>query len=85
MHPCAPVTASLLHAVCFPRAAKNVALAGVKSLTIHDDQPTVLADLTTQVLNQPSRPTSPCLDLARFAQTRPASPQARPSPVSPSP
>ena len=50
--PC-PRTCSLparsLLAPCSLRAAKNVALAGVKSLTIHDDQPTVLADLTTQV------------------------------------
>ena len=36
--------------------AKNVALAGVKSLTVHDDAPVVLADLTTQVRYRLSPP-----------------------------
>lgn len=29
-------------------AAKNIALAGVKSLTLQDSQPAIMADLATQ-------------------------------------
>ncbi len=33
-----------------PFKAKNTILAGVKSVTLHDDEPTKIADLSSQVI-----------------------------------